>query len=102
MGQKFFKVQKYFGSEKILGQKKKKFGIKKILSQKNFRVKNFSGQNIGGSNNFGGKKSLVKKIWVRKIFVTKNIRIGLTLHDPTPTQKIVGFKLCWVVVSFVR
>ena len=23
------------------------------------------------------------------------------MHDPLPTQKIVGLKLCWVVVSFV-
>ena len=53
------------------------------------------------------KLCTVNKICVRKVFGKKRsdrIKPKGRMHDPppTPTQKIIGLNLCWVVVSFVR
>ena len=76
-------VQKNFGSEKKLGQKKnfglnkKKFGSEKILGPKRFWFKIFLGTNkISGLKILGLKKilGLGQKFWVRKKNLTRNSR----------------------------
>ena len=50
--------------------------------------------------NFWEKKNLAEKIWLRNISV---YQVGLTKggeYVTPPPQKIVGLKLCWIVVSF--
>ena len=65
-------------------------------------VKNFEVNNFLGSKKIFGQKDLGLKI-----SLSKKIQVGLTqgggfMTPPHPTQKIVGLKLCWVVVSLVR
>ena len=62
--------------QKILGQKK--FGLKK---------------NFGSKKIVDPKKFLVKKLFWVKIF------FGSNLFFMTPPQKVVGLKLCWIVVG---
>ena len=94
-------------SKRFLGQKT--FGTKDFLGQKKISVKNI----FGSKNVFGQRIFWVKKIFGQKKFLVKKIlsknnasRVNPRgrMYDPpsTPTQKIVGLKLCWVVVSFVR
>ena len=89
---------KNFGSKNIFGSKnlgskifwvKNKFGVKKNLGQKNSSQKYFGSRRIVSAN----------------FFCPKKIRVGLTQGGgcmTPPQKKIVGLKLCWVVVSFVR
>ena len=95
---------KRFYVKKILGQKN--IWVKKILGQIKFWVKKILGQKfLGhkdfGSNNILGQKNLVKKIWVRFFLSQKTGRVNPRgrIYGPPP-QKIVGLKLCWVVLSF--
>ena len=70
------------------------------MVKKNLVKKIFGYKNIWTKKNFG-QKDLGQKIFLSK---KKSGRVnprGRRL-DPHPTQKIVGLKLCWVVVSFVR
>ena len=77
-------------SKRFLGQKT--FGTKDFLGQKKFSVK----------KNFWSKRFLVKKILSKNNASRVNPRGRMYDPPSTPTQKIVGLKLCWVVVSFVR
>ena len=90
MGQKEFWVKKIFGSKKILGQKsfwvKKKFWVKKYFGSKIFGQKKFWSKKFGSEFFFCLKK-------------TGRVNPRGRIYDPPP-QKIVGLKLCWVVVSF--
>ena len=72
------------------------------MDKNNFWVKKNSGQKFVGQKIVGQKKVLFEKN-----FRQKKMRVGLTqrggcMTPPTPTQIIVGLKLCWVVVSCVR
>ena len=104
LSQKKFSVKIIFRSEKILGQKsvgslifwvKINFGPKKISGQKKFQVKKILVQNLIWV------KKMVKKIWIRNFFCLKK-QVGLNQGGGymTPPQKIVGLKLCFIVVSF--
>ena len=104
-GQKFLsKIMIYFfifGSKKNLGQKifgsKKFLWVKKFLGHKNY------GSKIFWVKNFCAKKILVKKDLDPNFFLSKNNQVGLTQgggYMTPPPQKVVGLKLCWIVVSF--
>ena len=70
--------------QNIFGQKK--IWVKKILGKKNI-----------GSKNFGMKKMLdPKKFCLKK---TGRVNPGGRIYAPPP-PKMVGLKLCWIVVSF--
>ena len=100
------------------------FWSKKFWGQKNFWVKIFLSKTIFGSKSFFGSKKIlgriffVKHFWVKNILWVKN-NFGVKkiciwnyfclkktgrvnpmgrIYDPPP-QKIVGLKLCWVVVG---
>ena len=81
---------------------KKTFGLKKCFGKKKIRSKKFLGQ-----KNFGVKKYCLKKfflIYFNPKFVLCKEKTGRVnprwrIYDPPP-QKIVGLKLCWIVVSF--
>ena len=100
-----FFCKKKIGSRKLLGQKKN-------LTQKKIWVNFFSGvKKMFWSENFFGQKFWVKKTFQVTHFGQKNMfffgqknQVGLTQGGGymTPPQKIVGLKLCWVVVSFAR
>ena len=51
--------------------------------------------------NFLGKTEFGQKIWIRFFLSKKTGRVNprWRIYDPPP-QKIVGLKLCWIVVSF--
>ena len=80
-GQKFFWIEQFFWS--------KNFPVKKISGQKNFCVKKILGQIFFWSYRFGFEIFLSKK------------KVGLTQGEGymIPTQKILGLKFCWVVLS---
>ena len=98
---KRFLGQKTFGTKDFLGQKKISvkniFGSKNVFGQRIFWVKKFSVK-----KNFWSKRFLVKKILSKNNASRVNPRGRMYDPPSTPTQKIVGLKLCWVVVSFVR
>ena len=65
---------------------KKIIWVKKILGKKNI-----------GSKNFGMKKMLdPKKFCLKK---TGRVNPRWRIYYPPPRKKIVGLKLCWIVVS---
>ena len=74
---------------------------KKYLGLKKFWIKNYLGQKVLGKKNLGKKK--FGKILIRFFFCLKK-QVGSTqgggYMTAPPLQKIVGFKLCWIVVSF--
>ena len=74
------------GGKKILWVKK--IGSKRFLGQKRFWVK----------KKFGSKRFVSEIIFAWK----KTCRVNPMgrIYDPPPQKKIVGLKLCWVVVSF--
>ena len=90
IGQKIW--VKKFGSEKVLGQKI--VGWTKFLSQKYFWNTKTFGSKYYGSKRFRSKYFSVNKNSGRVNFME-------WIDDP-PSEKIIGLKLCWVVVSFVR
>ena len=112
----FFVVKNNFRSKKIFGQKnfcqKKIFWSKKNFQKKNLVKQNFWSKKVLVKKNFAHKKILFKKIfWLKKKFGQKCIRflskknwVGLTLGRGfmTPPQKIVGLKLCGIVVSCLK
>ena len=98
MVKKTFWVKKIFWVKRNLG---KKFG-----GQKNFGSKFFSVIKILGKKIFWVKKFWAKKVWSKdldlKFFLSKKtgrVNPRWRIYDPPP-QKIVGLKLCWIVVSF--
>ena len=81
--------------------------IKKIFSSKKILVKKFLDQKYLGPKKFGVKKYFWNKKNFGQIDLDPNFfclkkHIGLTQGGGymTPPQKIVGLKLCWIVVSF--
>ena len=84
--------------KKNFGQKK--FWIKKIES-KIFWVIKILGQKIFWVKNFWDEKNFGQKDLDPKFFCLKK-QVGLTQGGGymNPPQKIVGLKLCWIVVSF--
>ena len=81
---------------------KKTFGLKKCIGKKK------SVKKISGPKKFWGKKYCLKKfflIYFNPKFVLCKEKTGRVnprwrIYDPPPPQKIVGLKLCWIVVSF--
>ena len=71
--------QKIVGSKNIWGQNN--FGVKEISSQKFFGLKDLNPKFVLSKE----KAGRVNPRW--------------RIYDPPP-QKIVGLKLCWIVVSF--
>ena len=101
-------VKNIFGSKKCLGQNyilgQKKFLSKKFLDQKIFGSKKIWLKKILGQKFLGLKRFWSKRFGSEFFFWFKRNQVGLTqdggymTHDPPP-QKIVGLKLCWIVVS---
>ena len=115
MGQQKFWVKFFSGFNKNV-LVKKLFRSKNILGQKNFFGHTFFSQKILVKKFLGQNNFLIKKIWVKKIlgkeiFLIKTIWVWFFLSKKTgrvnprgriynPPQKIIGLKLCWVVVCF--
>ena len=74
-----------------------------FLCQRSFWVKkNLVGKHTLVEKMFGKKNFRVKKIRLQFFFCLKK-QVGLTQwggYMPPLPQKIVGLKLCWIVVSF--
>ena len=70
-------------------------GSKKILGQKNVWVKKILGKNFFWSYRFGFENFFLSK-------KAGTVKPRGKTFGPPPPKKIVGLKLCWVVVSFVR
>ena len=72
-------------------------GQKQILGRKNFWVKNFLVKKNLASKNFLGQKELGPKNFLSK--KTGRVNPRGRIYDSPPTQKIIGLKFCWVVLS---
>ena len=75
----------------------KKIWAKNILAHKNFGSKNILGQKFWDKKKFGSKR-----FGSEIVLFKRKKQVGLTQGGGymTPPQKIVGLKLCWIVVSF--
>ena len=83
----------------ILGQQRN-FWIEKNFVSKKFWVKIFWVKNFFGSKKCWVKKKFGQKIWTRNfICLKKTGRVNPRGRIYDPPQKIVGLKLCWIVVS---
>ena len=92
LGSTIFCVKKFFVSKNFFGHII--FGSKKIFSQKKYL-----GQTNFWITKFFGQKDLCPKTFCPKIFGRVYSRGRMHDHPhPTPTQKIAGLKLLWVVV----